>query len=266
MTSTGLKGQGFIATGSNPLGARYPLFEATNNFSLSIASENQIETGWAAMSSSCQQQTLNTIASSKALTLELTFLDLSWELLQHMMGEFAQSSASYTEGIGEASRVPLTTPFEYVNTDLTGLSAVNVAVGALSRSNVWGERGPRIVVTAPPADATEVQLDVANNKLVFHADAAGMPFAWSSEKAQTDVETIGVEASPLSHLELGYTGILCIDGAKAVNGVRITIPRMKFTENFSFEQGAEAPAPVLTYDLILAEGKRSVIEFARRKA
>lgn len=267
MTSTGIKGVGLVHFGTNnPLNAAYGLLEATSNFSLTTAAEVQTETGWAALSDDCAQQTLQSIATSKTLTLELTYQDISWEMLQHLFGEFAQTSASYEEPVGGVARVPSTGPYTVVAPDLIGANILEVGINALSRDNTWGERGVRTIVAAAPADATEVQFDDATGTFTFDADSAGMPFGWFGKASRTNIETIGVENGPLNFLELSYTGIICIEGAKAVNGVRIYIPRMKFTQNFSFDLGAETPAPVLTYDLLLADGKRSVVEFARRLA
>ena len=268
MTIRGLRGTGFfVPTDDTPVGVPTGFFKAISQFQLDRAAESETETGWPAASSDFRQQALRVVEQSITWTLQVTFKDLDWELIQLLMGQFDQVTASYPEDESFSGVVPGSGALEFTDTNLiTDAATIGNTKITVGERGPWGEVGPLTVVDTVPADSREVQLDNTTGKLVFHADAVNMPFFGMTVVNRANINTVGFDANALSLDTLGFTGILDTDSTKTPEGIRMKVPRMQSDGNISFTMGDTIPEVQMTFTLSQEVGQNNVLHFARRLA
>ena len=256
----GLKGYGFFRDGTDtPITQKVGANLRYNSFNLSSSNDETLIQAFNAASSTGALETLTTFINSTEWNLEVGMVGFDWYAFQWLIGEFAKETASYTRpkyktGTTNGSGV-------LTDTDLNGLTAAQLNVSIASKGS-WGDPRPLKVVTAAPADTTEIQLDNSANTLT-NASLASVPLDYWVEVAEANKETIGVEDSPQLIEEVGYFGIISMTGEDADSGVGIRIRKMTKGGDFNFEIGGGEVNNSLIYTPGTASGYRSVVEWIR---
>lgn len=266
MGYNGMKAIGLVSPNQNtPIGAWVGLFETTSALEYTdTADETDIE-GWPPASENCQQEVVDSTFGPATRTATLTYKQLNFELLQHLMGEFAQVSSSYVARQNFSGRVPAS--LEVVTPFITAAAELNTtAVGFLSRGG-WGERGAQSVVdfgATPVPAAGQVTLDAANTKLIFPAGSEGAPFACSLDVEILNAETIGVESNPLAFIDMDFSGEICTKDYATLSGIGVRIRRMQAPRDINLALDAANPEPQVAYKVLTEVGRREPIEFWKR--
>lgn len=160
-------------------------------------------------------QTAGSAIRSSEWTLTLGIEAINWAAIQFALGELAGTTASIEMPELRYGQVPATGTFEWDDADIdTNL----VRVALLSDDDTTS----LTTVATAPSDATEVQVDDASNKLVFHADHAGRSFSYRVFTTLSDVSSIGAEQAYQAISKFAFEGILTTDGPP----VKIVIPQL----------------------------------------
>lgn len=173
-----------------------------------------------------------------------SFTALAWA-----HGEVTKTTSSIILPEVRQARVPLTSPFEILDADLTTSSGAWVfQVDPIDMA---------LTLSAGVPSADAFQLDSTTGKLVFNATQAGASVAYRVFKTFTDVRSIGKEplaaADVLSQFRFG--GIGYTDGKR----VRIDVPKMTkiSTPSMSLTQ---VNTLEVDYRLSVATGERSAYQ------
>jgi hypothetical protein len=136
----------------------------------------------------------------------ITYPTLTPELMQVVFGEYNQTSTSVKSLQRKIATVPIASPYEIVDTDLTDATVSDVHVTILATRSLAAVTTE--IVTAAPAAASEVQLDEPNTKLVFDSSQAGRKVAYFIDTAYANALTNGVEATESADI-IDTLGFVC---------------------------------------------------------
>lgn len=160
--------------------------------------------------------TAGTAINSSTWALTIGIQAVNWNAIQFALGELASTTPTVALPELKYATVPLVAPFEIADALIVDQ---NVRVGVIN-DNVGG---PLTSVAGAPANASEVQVDDANNKLVFDPSLAGVSVAYRVFDTKTNLSTIGVEDVYQAISQFSFEGILNTDG----RDIKIVIPKLE---------------------------------------
>jgi hypothetical protein len=168
---------------------------------------------------------VKTIAASKVgeylYTLKLGIEAASWTSIQFALGELAGTTASI--GLPEVryATIPLTSPYEISDTDLTTATGAQVFV---TDSGTWGEeKSLTLTVAVGAPSAGEFKVDSGTGKFTFNVAQAGAPIAYRIIKTYTSLASIGQEQVATLLNSMSFSGIAYSDKEY----YKIIIPKMQ---------------------------------------
>ncbi len=120
-------------------------------------------------------------------TLTLSTQLIRWSPLGFFFNQFSVSVGSVSIPVLKGGTVPSSAPYEVSDADITTSNDEGVYVYLYD-----GDESTYLkTVAIAPANATEVQVDGTNGKLIFHSSAAGKKFAYTLPVTETNVKRIG---------------------------------------------------------------------------
>jgi len=196
--------------------------------------------------------TAGTAKASEVFTLTIGIEAVNWMVLQLAYGEVAGTTASASLPTIKRATIPLVTPFEIIDTDLT---TELVYVTALSASQ------PMAKVAIEPAATATFQVITGTTRLAFHSSDAGKAIAYSTPKTRTALPSIGAETvfTTLSNFE--FTGLVYADGENYI----LSIPTMSQI-NIPTLNVADVTKMDLEYRLTVGDAQRKAFQYYRLTA
>ena len=250
----------FVDSTDTPIGQAAGINLRINDFTIELATEETEIKAFDAASVDGKLETLTEFTNSRKWSLTLKMAAFNWHHFQHLIGEFAQTTASYNRweyktGILDASGV-------LVDNELNGRNPTDVRV-SIAEDDIggWGSARQLKIVTAP-VNGDEIQLDNTAETLTSAA-FAGAPINYWINKAYTNIETIGVEGNPQLITDLSFEGTFVLEGDPSAAGIGVKIPKMTKNGGFTLAvNGGETNAD-LKYTPKRKAGYRSVVEWYR---
>ncbi len=184
--------------------------------------------------------------TSEEYVLKLRFEALSWTALQFALATEAATTASYDLAEIRDGKVPSTSPYEFIDADISGALGLQVFIPG---AGAWGDEGLLTIATGAP-NAGEVRITSVDDKLTFNVAQAGAPFLYRLIKNYTNIETIGVAQDAARLNGFSFSGIVYTDGGQLYKVVipkvnRVSVPTFNVENVTAFE---------LEYDLAIAPG------------
>lgn len=130
-------------------------------------------------------------------TVTITANHYDWQALGFFHDEIPSDFAG-SINLNKRISIPagLTAAYELTDPDLVAANAASVRV-YVAEKGVWGDaRALKRTAdnTTAPTDGTEIQIDSANNKLVFDQSLAGAPIVYKLDDPYTSIQSIGASA------------------------------------------------------------------------
>ncbi len=163
--------------------------------------------------------------STLKTTLKLSTEIPNWQMIGLSLGQIKRTFTSFTFPVAKRATVPVTGPFEIVDTDLTATASAKTVV-AIARQGSWGQAGALTRVATAPAASGEVQVLSAGTKLVFHSSQAGASIVYVIDKTVPTVDAYGGPGQLAKVGELEFFGEVYDNSSDGKGGV-IWIPRIQ---------------------------------------
>jgi hypothetical protein len=191
--------------------------------------------------------------TEEAYALTLSFQYLDWFHLGFAYDELPQTSSNVQMPIVKTATVPISSPYEISDADISAGNASNIKVYVPQRGT-WGEANYRKRVTAAPA-AKQFQVDDTNDKLIFHSSDAGATIQYAILKTYTSVESIGYENTADSFGKLSFVGKGY--GPEFPNGIMIYLPNITRSSIVNMDTSSDVPEFSIDFDANVPPGKRT---------
>lgn len=136
-----------------------------------------------------QSSTQSTITD----TLTFRINDIDWGQQQFASNKLSKAITSFNMPTLKYGEVPETAAFEHGDTKITvpNLPDIFVYFNADAPGSPPMSLTPTADATTAPASMSEVQIDTANQKFIFHSSAAGRPFSYTVPRIITTAEAVG---------------------------------------------------------------------------
>lgn len=256
----------FIASGlltndfSTPLANQISLYEnRLTEFTLEYASEEREVPG--IVDGSDIVQTLDSYLTSETYTLTTTTESIDSQLLALLVGESWALTDSYSAKDFFRATVPADLTIED-DRILTGFGVADIQVTIVQGSATVGRPRP-LSITTSTATADSVQLDAANNALIFHSSHAGAAVKVSPKTTYTNKYTLGYEQDYGSLTNLQFVGIASLTSGRAgagTNRILIHVPQLSKSGGWTLGIGAESSVD-LSFKCIVSGANRKPVIF-----
>jgi hypothetical protein len=256
MAIKGLRGYGALTINANsPLTAQdLAYFPRLNEFTVSNTDEFFVAKAY---SDDAIMENVDVVKKSSDAMLSIGMQSFDRNDIEFMLNEFAQTTSSLVLPTVKRGAVPLTAPYTYTDADLIGATVAELQVSILSSGD--GLEGGLTVVTTGTPGTGEVDFDDATGVLTFNANVAGKGFRYIAYTTHTNINTIGVEDSPITLDSLSFIGIA--DGPRFPNGVAIYVPKMDRHTGFEFNISGETNVTI-EYKPVLSGSNRKPVQWA----
>ena len=176
------------------------------NFNFTSESETQEALGQVGGQLRTKSSAEGTVTDT--LTLSTQFVD--WAQLGFTVDEFPKTETNLIWPGLKPVTVPTTTPFEISDATITPAND-NFFFAFVNAFGAWGQPGSLVRTadaTTAPANAGEVQIDTANNKLVFHSSLAGAPVSYTAPTTYTTIQAYGGPGTATKYGKISFRGKL----------------------------------------------------------
>lgn len=248
-------------------GAPTAFFPEHSSAVLEVTADEEIINAYINGSADGVLRAFKVFESAAEFSFSMEVVGFNFDQLAILTGEQISTTASYSNNSNRSGIVVQTgtSPnfvYEIEDADLIGQTPAQVRVKAAARGiGTWGEVRTLTVVSDPPANTNEVQLEATAGKLIFFdVDWLNAPINYVLEETRTNIRTIGVNPTPTRLRNFGFQGLLKTDEYGASEGISITIPSM--TRSRAFSLNSAERERTLEFTPVQAAGQPSVVQFA----
>lgn len=190
--------------------------------------------------------------------LSLTFEYVDWTTMQFVFDEIAKPADSIVWGEVRVVQVPLVTPFEITDPDITAVNAAAVSAYLSSKGSYGKPKFLKNTLAVAPANTKEVSVVGTTGKLVFNSGLAGAYVTYQVPVTKT-VESIGVAPvfqrfGALQFAGVGYT-------TETSNPIGIVIPQITRVGAPTMTVNGDKAVFTVEFDATVPSGSRSVYNF-----
>lgn len=180
-------------------------------------------------------------------TLTLEFEEIGWDTMQLASDELASTVSNVS--LPQVKNARIDTNGEVLDADITALSADSILVYLAGKPPVFMN-----AVAVAPVAANEVQIDTANNKLVFDSSLVGRNVSYSINKAYSSIDSIGVADEFDRFGTISFRGVIA--GTNFNEGAIIVIPELYRASTPELNISGDLTTLTMEYDASVPFGKR----------
>jgi hypothetical protein len=196
---------------------RYPIF----SFDLDQSSKNEEVLAYNAGI----HQVEDILDGSTTTTLKLSTEVVNWGMMGLAQNQIERTLTNFSLPRLKRATVPLTAPYEIVDTDLTAANTAKTLV-SVDRFGTWGQTETLTLSATAPA-ARSVQINTAGTKLVFNAAQAGAPVTYITDQIIPAANVYGGPGQSAAIGEMEFCGTIYDNSNDPSKGQYIWIPRIK---------------------------------------
>lgn len=187
------------------------------------------------------RRTKSSAEASVTDTLTLSTQYVDWSQMGFALDEFPTTESNLIWPGLKPETVPTSGAFEIADAAITVANDAYIKV-YVNAFGAWGQPGfltRTADASTAPANASEVQVDTTNNKLIFESSLAGAPISYTVPTTYTTIESYGGANSPTSYGKISFRGKLF--SPESTDNWGIYFPSLSRQSRPNFELTGDVP-------------------------